>query len=256
MMHQLQPEEFEFAGEAEIGEAEAEASLYEAWQEAGVQEVPMYEAWQEASLGEAPMPEMQEVPMHEAEEMELAAEFLEVTNEAELDRFLGRLIRRVGRGLGRAVRSPLGRALGGALRPLARAALPIAGRALGTFVGGPLGGVVGGRLASAAGRLFGLELEGMSAEDREYEVGRRFVRFASRAIGNALRTAPTLNPQTVARQSVVEAARLLAPGLARGAALPSAAAAGVAAAVEPMPAGASRRGIWIRRGRRIVLFGV
>jgi uncharacterized protein YcfJ len=40
------------------------------------------------------------------------------------------------------------------LKPLAKAALPIAGRALGAFVGG----MIGGKLASAAGRMFGLEL--------------------------------------------------------------------------------------------------
>jgi len=48
------------------------------------------------------------------------------------------------------------------LKLLAEAALPIAGRALGTFVGGPVGGMIGGKLASAVGRMFGLELEGLS----------------------------------------------------------------------------------------------
>ena len=46
----------------------------------------------------------------------------------------------------------------GVLKPLAKAALPIAGRALGAFVGGPVGGMIDGKLASAAGRMFGLEL--------------------------------------------------------------------------------------------------
>jgi hypothetical protein len=40
------------------------------------------------------------------------------------------------------------------LKPLAKAALPIAGRALGAFVGGPVGRMIGGKLASAAGRMF------------------------------------------------------------------------------------------------------
>jgi len=52
------------------------------------------------------------------------------------------------------------------LKPLAEAALPIAGRAPGTFVCGPVGGMIGGKLASAVGRMFGLELEGLSVEDR------------------------------------------------------------------------------------------
>jgi hypothetical protein len=77
------------------------------------------------------------------------------------------------------------------LKPLAKAALSIEGRALGTFVGGP----VGGKLASAAGRMFGLELEGLSAEDREFEVARRFVRFASATTKNALER---VEPQSAA----------------------------------------------------------
>ncbi len=44
--------------------------------------------------------------------------------------------------------------IGGVLKPLAKAALLIAGRALGAFVVG----MIGGKLASAAGRMFGLEL--------------------------------------------------------------------------------------------------
>jgi hypothetical protein len=73
---------------------------------------------------------------------------------------------------------------------LAKAALPIAGRALGAFVGGPVGGMFGGKPASAAGRMFGLEPEGLSAEDREFEAERGFVRFASAITKNALSAPP------------------------------------------------------------------
>ena len=195
----------------------------------------------------------QEAPTQEAMEMELASELLEVTNEQELDRFLGRLIKRVGSAVGRVVRSPIGRALGGILRPLAKAALPIAGTALGTFVGGPLGGAVGGKLASAAGNLFGLELEGLSAEDREFEVARRFVRFAGSACKHALAASPTANPQAVARAAVATAAGKTAPGLAPGGALATLNGSGPA---DSVPVGGGRRGVWVRRGRRILLVGV
>lgn len=47
---------------------------------------------------------------NESEMMELTAELLEVTNEAELDRFLGGLIRRVGGAIGKVVKSPIGQA--------------------------------------------------------------------------------------------------------------------------------------------------
>ena len=104
---------------------------------------------------------------------------------------------------------------------MAEAALPIAGRALGTVGGEPVGGMIGGKLASAAGWVFGLELEGLSAEDREFEVARRFARFASATTKNALSAPPTANPQTVAKRAAAVAGRRLAPGLIRqgGAAL-------------------------------------
>jgi hypothetical protein len=247
----MQLEHFEFPGETgeygeygEYGETEF-GETYE--QEAPFGETESYET------------EFQEAGLQEAEEMELAAELLEVTNEAELDRFLGKLIRRVGRTVGRAVNSPLGRAIGGVLRPIAKAALPIAGRALGTFVGGPVGGMIGGRLASAAGQMFGLELEGLSGEDREFEVARRVVRHASATTRNALRAAPTGNPNAVARAAAAAAARQFAPGLVGR--VPG--VAGMAGAYPPttsddglIPAGSRRRGTWIRRGRRIILLGV
>ena len=49
----------------------------------------------------------------EAEQMELASELLEVTNEAELDRLIGDLVGRAGQAIGRFVRSPEGQAVGG-----------------------------------------------------------------------------------------------------------------------------------------------
>jgi hypothetical protein len=248
-LHEMQPEHFEFSGETgEYGEF-GEYGEYGETELGETYEAPFGET-------EAYETEFQETGLQEAEEMELAAELLEVTNETELDRFLGKLIRRVGRTVGKVVRSPLGRAIGGVLRPIAKAALPIAGRALGTFVGGPVGGMIGGRLASAAGQMFGLELEGLSGEDREFEVARRIVRHASATTRNALRAAPTRNPYAIARAAAAAAARQFAPGLVGR-------VPGMADAYSPMtsdngviPAGARRRGTWIRRGRRIILLGV
>jgi len=256
-LHEMQPEHFEFPGETEaygeygaygetVGETYGETvgETYE--QEGPFGETESYET------------EFQETGLQEAEEMELAAELLEITNEAELDRFLGKLIRRVGRTFGRVLR-PLGRAIGGVLKPLAKVALPIAGKALGTFFGGPVGGMVGGRLASAAGQMFGLELEGLSGEDREFEVARRYVRFASAATRNALSAPQTGNPYAIARAAAAAAARQFAPGLVGT--VPG--VAGVSDAYPPtisdngvIPAGSRRRGTWIRRGRRIILLGV
>ena len=116
----------------------------------------------------------------EAELMELAAEFLEVRDEAELDLFLGSLIKKAGQAIGQVVKSPIGKAIGGVLKGVAKQALPIAGTALGAYFGGPLGAKVGSGLASMAGKALGLELEGLSLEDQEFEGAKQFVKFAAR----------------------------------------------------------------------------
>ena len=87
---------------------------------------------------------------------------------------------------GTFVRSDTGRALGGilrdSLRSVAKQALPVVGRAIGDTAGDT---AIGDRAGSAVGNLLGLELEGLSAEDREFEVARQLVRFAGSAVGQA-----------------------------------------------------------------------
>jgi hypothetical protein len=90
-----------------------------------------------------------------------------------------------------------------------------------------------------AGQALGLELEGLSAEDREFETARQFVRFAGEAVKNALDAPPAADPAGVAQAAAVEASRIHAPGLLPG-----------------QPSSRSRSGRWIRRGGKIVLFGV
>jgi hypothetical protein len=192
-----------------------------------------------------------EGPFDPATEMELTSNFLEIGDEQELDQFLGDLIKKAGRSVGKFVKSPAGQALTGILKSAASQALPVLGGAVGTAFGGPAGGMIGSQLASSAGGLFGLELEGLSPEDREWEVARQFVKFAGDAAAKAAQAPPTASPQTVARSAAVSAARKHAPGLLRptnGAAMNGAAMA----AAE----GARRTGRWVRRGRHIVLLGV
>jgi uncharacterized protein (DUF697 family) len=219
-MHDIDTTALEFADEAEAGEweqeAEAESEYYE---------------------------EMDGV-FSEAEEMEMAAELLGVSSEEELDQFLGDLIKKAGRVVGRFVKSPTGRALGGLLKKAAKTALPIVGGAVGGYLGGPAGAQAGSSLASAAGRAFGLELEGLSAEDQEFEAARGFVRFAGAAAGNAAAAPASVAPATAAKTAVTAAARQFAPGLL------SSAGAGRGA-----PTG-RQSGRWIRKGRKIVLLGV
>jgi uncharacterized protein (DUF697 family) len=184
-----------------------------------------------------------EGPFSEAEEMELAFELLGVGSEQELDQFLGKLFSKIGRGVKKFARSSVGRALGGALKGIAKKALPVVGGALGSFIPIPgVGTAVGTALGSAAGRMFGLELEGLSPEDQEFEVARRFVRLAGEAARNATMAPPSVPPQQVAKQAIAAAATAHAPGLA-------------VAMRRPGPKGRGRSGRWIRRGRTIILLG-
>lgn len=154
----------------------------------------------------------QEGPFSEAEEMELAAELLTVSNDAELDQFLGNLIKKAGRAVGGFIKSPVGKALGGALKGVAKQALPMLGSAVGNVLLPGVGGAVGGKLASAAGRMFGLELEGLSYEDQEFEAAKGVVRLAGAAASNAAQSAPAA-PQQVVQSALTAAAQKHAPGL-------------------------------------------
>jgi hypothetical protein len=189
---------------------------------------------------------------NETDEMALAAELLAVSNEEELEQFLGKLIRSASRTVGRAVRSPVGRAIGGMLKGVARRALPMVGGALGNLVVPGLGGMVGSQLASRAGAMFGLEFEGLSAEDQQFEIARRIVRLGGGAIQQAAMAPPGRSPQAVARAAMLAASRRYAPGLAYGAGRTQLNGSNGA-----YPGVRRRQGRWYRsrNGRNIVLVG-
>ena len=157
--------------------------------------------------------------------MELASELLEITSEEELDQFLGSLFKKVGRGIGSFVKGPIGRSLGGMLKGIAKKVLPIAGGALGSFIPIPgVGTAVGTALGSAASNLFELELEGLSNEDQEFEVARRYVRLAGEAAKQAAQAPQNIAPEAAAKAALMAAAQQYAPGLVRQPAPPAAAA--------------------------------
>jgi hypothetical protein len=175
---------------------------------------------------------------NESEEMELAAELLEVRDEAELEQFLGDLIKKAGNAIGKVVKSPIGQAIGGVLKAAAKKALPIAGAALGGMVGGPLGAQLGGGLANMAGSALGLELEGLTSEDREFEAAKQFVRFAGDTVKNAV-AQPQANPVAAASTGAQQAAQVHAPGL-----------------LGAGPSQGASSGRWERRGGNIIVIGV
>jgi uncharacterized protein (DUF697 family) len=157
-----------------------------------------------------------ESPLSEAQEMELATELLEITSEEELEEFLGNLFKGVSNAVGGIIRSPVGQQLGGILKGVAKQALPVVGGALGSFVAPGVGTAIGSQLGSMASNLFEMETEGMSQEQAQFEVARRYVRLASTAAGAAARAPRNVPPARVTRVAITQAARQHAPGLLRG----------------------------------------
>lgn len=181
-----------------------------------------------------------ENPFNEVEEMELAAELMGVTNEAELDQFLGKLFKKAWRGI-RKIGGAVLRPLGGALKGLAKKALPFVGGALGSFIPIPgVGTAIGTALGGALSNALEMEFEGMNDEDREFEMARRFVRIAGSAAQQAAQAPANADPQAIVRSILTTAAQQHVPGMSM------AGAAG----------GKRRSGRWVRRGRTIMLLGV
>jgi hypothetical protein len=245
---ELTPETWEYATEAYPGEGELAMES---------------EFATEAYAGEGEL----------AMESELALELLEITTEEELDQFLGKLARGVIRGASKFVRSPIGKAIGGVLRTVAKKALPIAGGVLGNIVAPGLGGMIGSKLGSVAGGLLEAdEAELMGEVAAQQEAARRYVRFATAAYRNAARTPRSVPPRAAARAAVVGAARAYAPSLLgdrrRGWRSRRRAYTAQPIGYEPdlgFDDGAGygdtdgrygSEGRWVRRGNRVVLIGL
>lgn len=193
------------------------------------------------AFGEGEQTEYQEYGETSDSELALASELLEITTEAELDRFLGKLVSGAISAVRSFAGSDAGRAVGGVLKSAAKQALPQLGRVVGDVVAPGRGGALGQRAGQwAAGRLeLGLQTEGLSAEDEEYEVARAFVRFANETARRAAQAPPTVPPVVAAQRAAVAAAQRHLPGLvgAQGAA----------------SGGRGSEGRWIRRGNRIIV---
>jgi len=149
-------------------------------------------------------------------ELQEAVELLGRADEGELEGYLVELIDRVGRHPAHGVSAALAGILGRAARSLLRE--------------------TDSPRVIPKGRVFGLELEGLSSEDQTFEVARHFVRFASEAARRASDEPGVGSPQAIAQRAASLAARALAPGL-----LPALAGAGGAT------------GVWFRRGRQLVV---
>jgi len=195
----------------------------------------------------------------EAEEMELANELLSVSNEAELEQFLGNFLSKAASFAGKVIKSPVGQAIGGVLKGVAKKALPLAGGAIGGYFGGPLGAQIGSGLASAAGNAMGLAEAGMQGEDREFEGARTFVKIAADTVNRAAQ-AKGGDPRQIALQAATAAARQYAPGLLgkmgqQQQSFGQGYGQGRSGAVGMGGASSGHSGRWVRQGRKIVLYG-
>ncbi|OEZ85294.1 hypothetical protein JAB6_21430 [Janthinobacterium sp. HH104] len=120
----------------------------------------------------------------EEEELQLAMELLEVASEEELDQFLGNVFKSVWKGVKKvgATIAKVAKPLGGALKAVAKTALPFVGGALGSMIPIPgVGTALGSALGRAASNALELEMESAAPADRELELARRFVRIAGQA---------------------------------------------------------------------------
>lgn len=148
----------------------------------------------ELELGDAAaqMPEARD----EYGEMSFAARLLEAETPAVLAGVLKDLVARGG------ASGPLAAPLVGVLQRAARMVFPLnATRAPGD-------------LKRKAAAIFGMELEGLSPEDKEFELARRFVRLAADAVAEAGSRAGR-EPAQAVQLALLHAARRHAPGLLR-----------------------------------------
>lgn len=222
----------EYTGEY-TGEFEAEGNGYEF---EGDQEFETYGEY------------YQEGVFSEADEMELASELLAVSNEAELEQFLGGLLKKASQAVGGFLKSDAGHKLLGAAKNIAKQALPTLGGMAGDFLLPGVGGVIGSKAGRLAGNMLGLELEGLSYEDQEFEISKQLIRLFSRAAANAGEVGPNAPAMQTAQAALTKAAQQFAPGLLT--------AKPAHPGANGHPHNKEHQGRWIRRGNTITLIGV
>lgn len=227
-----------------------------------------------------------ESPFSENEVTDLAAELLGVSNDRELDQFLGSLLRRAAVAVGGALHLRMLHVLGGLVKGAVRRILPGIGRAFSGLVD-PAGrhvdqrgqiGQLAPQLVPRASQLLGMELEGLSGEDQEFASAKQLVRLAGTAAAAAAADPSRGNAGEAARQAMIQAAQVYAPGLLRSA--PShgevhhqsphdhshadsnhdcgcgGSCGGCGGASHGGSGTQGKRGSWRRRGREIILEGV
>ncbi|AQR69914.1 hypothetical protein BZG29_17460 [Janthinobacterium sp. LM6] len=146
------------------------------------------------------------LPLQQEDALALAAQLLELQGPAQFDAFLAHQLGATAAGQqvrGTPLEGPLRQLLGKVVAPL----LPLHG-------GSPQA------LKRRAAGIFGMELEGLSPEDKEFELARQVVHLID-AVNTALVQDGVLgvrDPRTRVDTALLQVARRVAPGLLRQAA--------------------------------------
>jgi hypothetical protein len=182
-------------------------------------------------------------PFSEAELDELALELLQVRDEHELDQFLGSLLSKAARAVGKFVRSPAGVALKGILKNAVTAAVPVLSAAVPGL--GALGLLRGGGVGTALGAAIKSELDWEGGPDDKHDV--EAAKKVLAVGGNAAQQVAAM-PPNAPPQAAVEAVQSAAQQQ------------GVSADSSPAQPGRSdsplASGTWYRRGRTIIVVGL
>ncbi len=180
-------------------------------------------------------------PFSAQEELALAMELLSVSSEAELDQFLGKLVKSAWRGLKKVGRfvGKVAKPFGRVLRGVAKAALPFVGKALGSFIPIPgVGTAIGGAVGSAIGKALEAEFADLAPAEQEFEMARAFVRLAGSAARDLAAAPSVADAPELLEAAVIDALRRRLPARLRSGA----------------PRGAAG-GRWVRQGGGIVVLG-
>jgi hypothetical protein len=168
---------------------------------------------------------------NEEEVDELASLLLDVRNEGEFDRLLGGLLSHAAQQVGGKLSVPLGQAVGGLLKSLAKQAVSPPAK---IFDISP----------APQTKTLGMELEGLDEVEAEFECAKQFVRLAGEAARNALESEEFGIPQHVAEAAVSTAAKVYAPAVPISQASPS------------VPQRRRETGRWARSGNTIIALDV
>lgn len=178
----------------------------------------------------------------------LAYELMTVSDEAEMEEFLGKLMSSAARKfkkLGRAALPRLLPILKGPAGSLLKGAMPLLGSALGSAVPGA-GTLLGGMAGQRLGQLLGGQMEDASDDEARVDLSRKLVNTVSDAVDRAVQDPRSgAEPVSAARDAFVGAIQAnLPPGVRRALAGGKGSGAG------------AQSGRWVRRGRKIILLDV